>query len=404
MSAEPLPTAVADPGSETIECVERLSKTEGPAAAIEQLIADLDARGEYRALLDALLLKARFELKLPLIAPRSLSDLPEPARSQYEQKYVDAICLVGSRHIAAGDIPTAWAYYRAIGENEPVARAIREYQPPENDERLGAVIDVAFNQGVCPEHGFAMILEHYGTCPAITAFDQLPPHETAARSACARQLIERLHRDLAANLRGEIAGRGEGNLPEATPIAELVANRPWLFADEGYHIDVSHLAAVVRMAPLVTENAGLALAVDLTEYGRRLSPRLVFDGPPPFEKIFEDHGVYLKALLGREVNQAVDHFRAKFNDAGADGGDDDRDDVATAQMLVNILARAGRTDEAIEIASEHFAGIPEGALGCPGVTTLCVGAGQIERLARLARARGDLVTFTAALLASQLPK
>ncbi len=45
----------------------------------------------------------------------------------------------------------------------------------------------------------------------------------------------------------------------------------------------------------------MALAADLTEYGRRLSPRLLFDGPPPFEKIFDDHGIYLAALLGQDV-------------------------------------------------------------------------------------------------------
>ena len=108
-----------------------------------------------------------------------LAGLPEPARTQYEEKYVAAIRLVGSRHLDAGDIPTAWAYYRAIAETEPVASAIRDYRPTENDERLGAVIEVAFNHGVSPERGFELIMEHYGTCPAITAFEQLPPHEAA---------------------------------------------------------------------------------------------------------------------------------------------------------------------------------------------------------------------------------
>ena len=105
--------------------------TGGPRAALERLADDLDAAGEYRALLDALLLKARHELGLPLIAPGSLADIPEPARTQYEERYVEAIRLVGSKFLAAGDIPTAWAYFRAIGENEPVARAIDDYRPDE---------------------------------------------------------------------------------------------------------------------------------------------------------------------------------------------------------------------------------------------------------------------------------
>ncbi len=61
---------------------------------------------------------------MPLLAIGPLAELPEPARTQYEEKYVAAIRLVGSRHLEKGDIPTAWAYFRAIAETEPVAEAI----------------------------------------------------------------------------------------------------------------------------------------------------------------------------------------------------------------------------------------------------------------------------------------
>ena len=366
----------------------------GPVAALDCLIAQLDAKREYRALLEAHLLKARHELGLPLIMSGPLASLPEPARTRYEEKYVAAIRLVGSRHLDAGDIPTAWAYYRAIAETEPVASAIRDFQPTENDERLGAVIEVAFNHGVSPERGFELIMEHYGTCPAITAFEQLPPHEAATRTACAGRLIRHLHRELTANIRSEIASRGQVLSPEESSIALLLEDRPWLFTDDGYHIDISHLAAVVRMSLLVPDRDVMALAVDLTEYGRRLSPRLVFDGPPPFEKIFEDHGIYLKALLGQDAGPAIAHFRGKLT-AENDG---DTDSSLPAQTLVNLLLHAGRVDDAIDVASQHLAGIPEAALGCPGIAQLCLQAGQPHRLAHIARDQGDLVTFTAALL------
>ncbi len=60
----------------------------GPAAALDRLIEQLDASRQYRALLDALLLKARHDLGLPSIMPGSLASLPEPARTQYEEQYV----------------------------------------------------------------------------------------------------------------------------------------------------------------------------------------------------------------------------------------------------------------------------------------------------------------------------
>lgn len=90
--------------------------------------------------------------------------------------------LVGSRHLQKGDIPAAFAYYRAIAETELIAGAIDAYEPLENDERLGAIIEVALNYGVNPRRGLELILQNYGTCPAITAFDQIPPHDGKTKS------------------------------------------------------------------------------------------------------------------------------------------------------------------------------------------------------------------------------
>ena len=33
-----------------------------------------------------------------------------------------------AKYLEAGDIPTAWAYFRAIGETDRVARAIGDYR------------------------------------------------------------------------------------------------------------------------------------------------------------------------------------------------------------------------------------------------------------------------------------
>ena len=132
---------------DTFEALDRALVNSGPEAALDELVGQLAGRGEFRALLDALLLKARHELGLPLIQVGSLADLPEPTRAQYEERYVEAIRSVGARLLDSGDIPAAWPYYRAIAEPEPVARAIDAYTPGEGDERLGQVVEVAFNQG-----------------------------------------------------------------------------------------------------------------------------------------------------------------------------------------------------------------------------------------------------------------
>ncbi len=400
MSESPAATVtprINPPDAETtFESLEAALDSGGPMAAIDRLVEHLDRTGEYRSLLDALLLKARHELGLPLLAVGSLANLQEPLRTQYEEKYVAAIRLVGSRHLDQGDIPTAWAYFRAIAEPEPVAQAIAVFEPAADDERLGAIIEVAFNHGVSPRKGLEMIIEHYGTCPAISAFEQLPAHDQGVRIACAEKLIQHLHGELTANIRAEIAARGQVVPPAGTTIAGLIAGRPWLFSDESYHIDISHLAAVVRMSLIATDPATTALAADLTEYGRSLSPRLVFEGSPPFEHIFEDHGVYLRALLGREVGEAIAHFQRKLTDAENEEGER----APAAEVVVNLLVRANRVDAAIDVAAAHLAGVPDSALSCPSLAQLCQRAGQTERLAQFAREQGDLVNFTAARLAS----
>src|SRR5262249_13216243 len=161
-----------------------------------------------------------------------------------------------------------------------------------------------------------------------------------------------------------------------------------LFADDAYHIDVSHLAATVRLAPLVTNAETIALAADLCAYGSRLSERHQYEGDPPFDRTYDDHAAYFRALLGRDVDSAVEHFRKKLEPGDPD---DQRDNALRAQVLVGLLVRLDRLDQAIEVAAEHLAGLPESALICPGVAQLCQRAGQPERLAQIARDHGDLV-------------
>jgi len=381
--------------TDAFDLLDRTLAAEGPGAALDRLAATLADRGEFRALLDALLMKARHDLGLPLIQAGGLGGLPEAVRTQYEDRYVEALRDVGRRLLDAGEIAAAWPYFRAIGEKGPVVEAIEAYRPPaEPDERLGQVIDVAFNQGAHPTRGYALILEHYGACSAITAFEHLPPEE-ATRVACADRLVRHLHAQLVASLRGEITRGGEAVPPEGTSIPGLMAGRPGLFADEAYHLDVSHLAATVRTAPMLEDPATIALADELAAYGRNLSDRHKYEGESPFEQIYEDHGRYLGALIGRDVDAALAHFRAKLP---APDPEPRPEESLPAQVLIRLLVRLDRLDEAIDVAAEHLRGVPESALFCPSLAQLCHRANRPDRLAPLARSDGDLVNYAAAIL------
>lgn len=375
------------------DSIDRDRLASNPAEVIAKIAAELAERGEFRALLDARLLQARLDLGLPPIQVGSLAEIAEPARTRYEERYIEAIREVGNRLIEIGEIGAAWAYFRAIAEKEPVADAIEAYQPAELDDKIGQVIDVAFNQGVHPRKGFALILDHYGTCSAITAFESLPPDEPI-RVDCADKLVRRLQTDLVANLRSEISRRGQPLPPEGTPIGELIDGREWLFVDDAYHLDVSHLASTVRLTPLLVDPETVALAIGLTDYGRNLSERHRYEGDPPFEDLYGDHGVYLRAILGRDVDAAIAHFRGKLPEPDPDG----RDEAMPAQILVRLLSRLGRTEEALDIAADYLAQLPDANLACPTITQLCQTLGRLDRLAEIARGRGDVVNYVAALL------
>ena len=391
--------------AESFESLDQTLEASGPAAAVDQLIGDLQQRKSYRPLLDALLLKARLELGLPLIPGKSTSNWPEPIKTAYEDRYVESIREVGSMLLNSGDIAGAWPYFRAIAEPAPIAKAIDEFETDGSDDRLHGIVEVAFNQGANPGKGFALSLKHYGTCSAVTAFEHLP-REEAVRSTAADRLVRQVHEHLVGNLRNEIESRGQPLPPPGTSIPNLMKGRDWLFADEAYHIDVSHLAATVRVGPLLQDLATMALALELAEYGVRLSPKHSYEGDPPFEKVSDDHAVYFRVVLGIDVDAGIEHFRSKLSEEHPTSPESEisTDDLTIAQVLIALLARLGRPGEALKLASQYLGGVPDSSLFCPGIAQLAEEAGEADLLAQVARRNGDLVQYAMAILRSKTDK
>src|SRR5262249_59454458 len=96
----------------------------------------------------------------------------------------------------------------------------------------------------------------------------------------------------------------------------------------------------------------LGLAVELAEYGAHLGSMFQERSDPPFENFFVDHGVYLRALRGDEVDGAVAYFRAKV-----DGYDMAETGTAPAQILVGLLARLERYADALEVSLRYCADV-----------------------------------------------
>ncbi|HKD38546.1 MAG TPA: gluconate 2-dehydrogenase subunit 3 family protein [Pirellulales bacterium] len=369
----------------------------GAEAALERLAGQFHASGDYHALFDARLMLARQRLSLPIILTMPLDDLAEPMRGHVEAAYLEACREIGWLFWNSGRFREAWMYLRPLGENSPVAAALNQIEP--NDENLQALIEIALQEGVSPARGFELVLRHYGTCNAITTFDsEMGRHRRSEQQAAAAMLVRQLHSDLAANIRSDIVRR-EGAGPETASIPELLAGRDWLFADNSYHTDTSHLSAAVRIARIVEDPAVLALAWELTEYGRRLAPTLQFRGDPPFEDIYPSHALFFSAQIGRNIGEAVSFFRGQ-----ADKANPDEEGTAAAEVYVVLLIRLHRLAEALE---EHIRLMPTGVRTtgfAPTVVELARLAGDYPRLMAVSRQRGDLLGFTAGMLSNATPR
>jgi len=366
--------------------LELAAQSNDPDSVFESLIRMLRERKQLTELFEARLMQNRHKLGMPLIQTEPLGELPEPTRRAYEDAYVAAAKEVGQLYLDDGDIVRAWPYFRAIGETGPVAAAIESIQPGEGIE---PIIEIAFHERVNPRKGFELILANYGTCTAISNFEQYPSRE--GREECIQLLVRKLHGDLVESLKYAVAQR-EGATPEQTDVPTLIAGRDWLFEDNNYFVDTSHLCAVIRFSIDLQDQPTQALALELTDYGRRLSPLFHYRGQAPFEDPYSDYAEYLRALLGLNSEESIAHFRKKLSDDPETG-------TAPAQVLVGLLARIGRFQEAIDIALAHLSDLAPSQLSCPSIPQLCALAGDATKLRTISEHRGDLLNFAASLLA-----
>lgn len=375
---------------QTFDELQQLQTSKGSAAAIDHLISTLRDEKRYHQLFDALLMKKRLELGLGLVRPTSLKDVPEDRRDEFEKVYVDSARQIGELLLAEGSIPHAWHYFRAINEPQRVAAAIEALpgEGPVPDE----VVEIALFQGISPVKGMSMYLASHGSCSTITAFDQVSMQlPVDARRQCAEVLVRKLYSDLRENVQHDVSRRQPMN-PPGQSLRELIGGREWLFADDSYHIDVSHLNSVVRFARFLdTGSPQLEQALQLAQYGSRLAQQYQYAGNPPFDDFYPAHIQFFKALLGQDREQALAYFRSRIGEDVAE-----TDNQMAAYVLVDLLLRLGRRDEALELACKYLAGsADEFGLSLP---ELCAEAGRFDLLMALARKKGDVVNFAAAVI------
>jgi hypothetical protein len=374
--------------------LEQTVNTAGCAAAIDKLGDELRARKDYAGLFYALLMKKRFELGVSPIATGSNQDLPASAHQAFEEGIAEAARTVGRLYLQEGQIPQAWGYFRMLNEKGPVEEALNKLELSDNTDAQ-AIIDIAFHQGVAPAKGFDWVLQRFGICSAITVMGGELPFSQDVRAACTKKLIRTLHGELVERLRGEIQ-RVQNFTPTGTAVRELIEGRDWLFADDFYHIDLSHLNSVVQMATQLEKCEELELARDMCLYGMKLSPRFRYQSDPPFEDQYADYDKYLAILTGADVEGGLAHFRSKV-----EGNDPKTAGTFPTEIYVNLLMRLGRDQDALEVVRKYVAPLGEVRLSCPNLVDLVQQTKRYDVLAEVAREQGHAVNFVAGLIAGR---
>lgn len=359
----------------------------------DQLARVLIDKQDFHHLFDARMLRKKFELGLPLNRPSSLGDVPEPLRKEVEATYINAAREVGQKLLDAGEIGQAWTYYQVLREPEPVANALEAISPiTESSERLEELIHVALIQGVNPAKGLALMLKAHGTCSTITTLDQsLQNLNPQQRQACAKVMVRSLYGDLTESVRRDVERRIPG-LPPGESLRSLIAGRDWLLESGNYHVDVSHLHAVIRFARSIEPPAEeLDLALQMCEYGQHLAAPLQYAGEPPFVDYYAAHAAFFRALLDKDREKSLQYFRDQLANEPDEG-----DKPLLAYVLVDLLTRVGRLDEAVDVASQWLTNLSEDVR--VSFSELCLQANRPDALREAARRNGDLVTYATALV------
>jgi len=345
---------------ETLDRLRHQFQSVGSNATIASLCDELRQSGDYGALFYALLMQKRIELGVSPFPMGPASELPPELHDAYEDAIRHAGRTVGQLYLDQAEFGRAYTYYHMLGETDTVTQAINRYElKPDAD--CQPFIELALHHGLNPTKGFDVVLDRYGICNAITTVSSIDLSKKPEVFAyCVKRLIRSLSEQLQERLRGEIINHGETD-PGNIGVSALMQGRDWLFADDAYHIDISHLSSVMQMSIHVTDGEDLTLARELCQYGQRLAPAYQSQSDAPFEQGYIDFEKYLDVLIGDRREAGLQHFRAKVAEL------DDVDHPYPAEVLVNLLLKVDQLPEAVTIAKRYLTRIPDGQLSCPGV-------------------------------------
>ncbi|MEM8946786.1 MAG: hypothetical protein AAGD11_16550 [Planctomycetota bacterium] len=367
-----------------------------PNQLFQQVAKQLVDAGKLHQLFDLRLLEHRHKLGLAIDQRAALDDVPSPAREQLEQAYLDACREVGLLLLKSGQARDAWTYLRPTGDKAAVREWLAQAVPDE--EHADELIELALYEAIDAERGFAWLLAQRGTCNAITEFDGLAARLSVPdQRACAAVLVRHLHDELLQSVRGHLQ-RLEREIPTGSSVVSLLTEYPDLLADGAYHVDTSHLATTVRFSRVLTDRKLLPLAIELATYGDKLAKELQYPDQPPFEETYRTHLLFFEAMLGEQVEAAVEYFRQQAETVSTEYYGS-----SAIEAYLILLIRTGQSEQALE---EYHRLVPVGSglsAHAPTPLQLAEQSGNWDRYLEICEQRDDAVGFVSGLLARNEP-
>lgn len=383
--------------------LETLAADSGVLASLDFLADHFRQTGDDFQLFEALKMKVRYQAGLPILYSSQPEDLTEETQRALEDGLLDACREVGTRLVQSGKLREGWMYIQPLGDRQLSKKLIREFTI--TDDTLDDLIDISVAGGADPEYGYELLMERFGTCNAITAYDtQISQLDIGTQRKLAEMLVRHLYSELTENVRRhlkEIAKeKGDADSAELNDanLTELIKDRRWVFANGGHHIDTTHLASTVRIGRIADDAEVLNLLLELTEYGNQLAPDFHYEGSPPFEKTYADHMLYYSGLAGKNLDRATRHFQQKAKSA-----ESENDRFMAHHVLVDFLSRTGQSDQAIDVATKHLLGEPDQdsyqqPMSVPEVFGLAKNENDTQQLRDYYRQKGDILGFAIGLL------
>ena len=346
---------------------------------------------KYHELFEALKIRVRHHLGLPTLDNGLGDSLEATQRDALETGLLESCRDVGMALLRDGRIREAWMYLRPAMDPKSLIKQLD--QVPVNDENRDEMIELTLHEGLDVARGYAMVLEHYGTCNAITTFQSFAHGKTRSDlQDPVKLLVEHVYQELTQSVRAHIE-REESTEPSEDSLAQLIAQREWLFGEFSYHIDASHLSSTVQAARFLDDPRLLRMCLEMTDYGSRLNPQFQYPGEEPFVETYPSHRLYFQVLLDEDRTKALRFFeeKARAIDAYEQG-------TAAVETYIDLLSRVGRFNEAIEAQIElipdnvHTTGL------APDLLELAQQAQNYDSVLKHYQNRGNLLAYATGLL------